>query len=59
VSRTIIYSIDFVVNIDSRGRITLPIAIRKKWGVQNGETIRIFEDAVMRKLIIAPVDLSS
>ncbi len=43
------------IQLRSRGRITLPIAIRHKLGIKEGTQIHFVVDEQARKIILTPV----
>ncbi len=44
-------TLDNVVKITNRGMITIPAALRKKYGLQDGDQVLVVEDEGMLKII--------
>ncbi|MBU1298919.1 MAG: AbrB/MazE/SpoVT family DNA-binding domain-containing protein [Bacteroidetes bacterium] len=43
------------VKVTSGGRITIPTALRKKFGIKGGTRIKVFSDEKLPKIILSPL----
>jgi AbrB family looped-hinge helix DNA binding protein len=46
---------DSIIKVTTRGRITIPIAVREKLGIKGGTRFNVFCDSKLYKLILTPL----
>lgn len=50
---------DSIIKATTRGRITIPVAIRKKLGIKGRSKFTVYEDEKLQRIILTPLTRDS